>query len=222
MSVVLSFNSLAKVSALPRATVSEIMLRPLILGACVSADANTPSPGKRMALHHTQHDKINKIAFEGRLGREIIRCISQQDLEDRTVVIAIDLLFWDSTLPCVTETLYELYCLVEKCRRRHIRLVLGEVPELLWGRQPQRCRLNQELARIRTEFSGCYVIPLDQMYLQILRDGFLVIHGQKYSIHDLIPDGLHLSPIASAFLADNIFHQLHQNSQFDDSTFKYP
>lgn len=80
-------------------------------------------------------------------------------------------------------------------------LVLGEIPELLPGRQVSRIRLNQEMRH----YEQCYLMPFDQLHCQVLKDGFLEIKGRKFSIKELVPDGLHLSQHTAEYLADIMF-----------------
>lgn len=85
--------------AISQPTSPEIVLeKPLITGASVSADWSTSSPGKTLALRYTEKSKIKTIAFGGRPGRDVIREIKPRDVEGRSIIMAVDFLFWDSTL----------------------------------------------------------------------------------------------------------------------------
>src|SRR5688572_12287197 len=76
----------------------KLLEKPLITGASVSADWSTSSPGKTLALRYTEKANIRTIAFGGRPGREVIKDIRPQDVKDRSIIMAVDFLFWDSTL----------------------------------------------------------------------------------------------------------------------------
>ena len=181
---------------------SELLEKPLITGASVSADWGTASPGKTLALRYTENSKIRTIAFGGHPGRDVIKRIQPQDFKDRSIIIAIDFFFWDSTLPDIRESLKALDSIISYSSDLGLPIILGEIPELLPGRQAQRMRLNQEINKKCTSYKKCFLMPFDQLHRQVLKDGYLEIKGQKYSLRELVPDGLHLSIPTTEYLAD--------------------
>jgi hypothetical protein len=184
--------------------VAQVFKTPLILGASVSADYGTLSPGRRASLRYTEPSRIQVMAQGGTPGVEMVGRVRAHDLQDRSVVIALDLFFWDATLADPSRSLAAVQRLTQWTAARGIPLLLGDIPELLPGRQPQRVRLNQAIRAQCTRTLQCRCVPLDALHQQVLRDGFLAIHGQRYTLRELVPDGLHLSPPASEFLAETL------------------
>jgi hypothetical protein len=182
----------------------QVFRSPLILGASVSADYGTISPGRRASLRYTEPTRILAIAQGGAPGMEIVGRVRENDLQDRSVVIALDLFFWDSTLLDPDPSIAAVQRLTQWTAARGLPLLLGDIPLLLPGRQPQRERLNRAMRAQCTRTIRCILVPLDSLHQQVIRDGFLAIHGRRYTLHELVPDGLHLSPPASEFLADTL------------------
>jgi hypothetical protein len=136
------------------------------------------------------------------MGAEVLKRVNEAALEGRTIVIAVDLFFWDSALPRPSASITALDHLLREVRERGIPLVLGEIPELLPGHQPGRNILNTAIRRAAAEYPACAVMPFERLFQQVMRDGYLEIRGKRYGLFDLVPDGLHLASFAGDFLAD--------------------
>lgn len=182
----------------------EIFERPLILGASVSADYRTDSPGKRLALRYTSADKIRTIAMNGQEGRDTLKQVNLRALKDRTIVVGIDLFFWDSTKANPQESTKALQHLLSQVKEKNIPIVLGDIPTLMPQYQPSLAKLNQELQEACRSYEKCHLLPLNQILQKTITDGYLVHQGHKYHLEELIPDGLHLVKPASEYLADQI------------------
>jgi hypothetical protein len=180
----------------------KILARPLVTGASVSADWSSFSPGKKAALRYTTSDQVRTVAFGGTPGREVWKHVKPADLEGRSSILAVDLFFWDSTLPDVEPSLKTLDDVVATARRLEIPLVLGEIPDLLPGRQRHRHRLNTAIENARKSYTKCRVMPFDRIHREVLRTGTIEYRGRRYALRELVPDGLHLSEIAGDYLAD--------------------
>ncbi len=191
----------------------KMMHKPLIVGASVSADWATKSPGKLLALRFTDESHIQTIAFGGKSGRDILKNVSEETLQDRTIVIGLDLFFWDATLRTSAESLGELDRLMHAVEKRQIPIILGEVPLLLPGMQPQAAAINQALHAACLHYEQCTVVPFTSMLFKILRDGSLTYKGSSYGLRELIPDGLHIGPIASRYIADSIYEKLQSGAR---------
>jgi hypothetical protein len=194
-----------------RFDLDRILRRPLIVGASVSADWSSLSPGKRAALRHTRPELIRTIATGGATSREVWQKVDRTDLVDRSVIIAVDLFFWDSTFTIgnLKPSLTVMKAVANTARDLGIPLVLGEIPALIPERQPSRDRLNDEIAKIESHDRLCRVMPFDRIHREILSSGSLSWRGKTWSITDLVPDGLHLSEVASEYLAEEfeaLFH----------------
>jgi hypothetical protein len=95
-------------AALAKYEPKKLLAAPLITGASVSADWNSLSPGKRLALKYTDSDKIRTRAVGGRAGVETIKALKDADFTGRSIVFALDFLFWDSTLESISGSLLAL------------------------------------------------------------------------------------------------------------------
>jgi hypothetical protein len=200
--VMVMISSLAS-QALP-VSLKTILQRPLIAGASVSADAQSASPGKKLALRFTSASMIRTAAAGGRTGAESIKTLHESDLQDRSIILALDFFFWDSALPSADQSIAALDKLVEMSTQSKIPLVIGNIPELIPGNQPSRGRLNEAIAQKCTQQKNCFVMSLSELHEQVRRDGYLKIQGKNVKLSEIIPDGLHLSHQGSDELANRL------------------
>jgi hypothetical protein len=189
----------------------QILHKPLIIGASVSADHLSASPGKRLALQYTNKQNIRTIAHGGYPGKDIIKMIHESDLKDRTVVIGMDLFFWDSTLDSPHQSLNALHHLVELINKHKLPLILGDIPELLPGWQKSRKLLQDEIHRICHVNDLCILMPLEHLYKDVLKDGFISYQGRQYNLWDLVPDGLHIGDVAGNYLSEAMLNVLNSS-----------
>lgn len=204
--MLMAFGSAHAMAA--QTSVKEILQKPLIIGASVSAGYGTPSPGKRLALRYTTDANVRTIAQNGKPGKEVLRSISAKSLEDRTAIIGLDLFFWDSTHASAKVSIEALRSLVALAKKQNLPLVLGEIPGLLPSHQPSREALNLEMAQACRTYDRCVLLPLDEILHKVIADGSLEYKGKHYGLMDLLPDGLHLGPVAADYLADRILEAL--------------
>lgn len=190
------------------ADLTQLFKKPLILGASVSADYFTESPGKRLALRYTSKEQIKVTALRGKAAKEILKPVTESSLKGKSVVIGLDLFFWDSFLPGVHDSLAALERLVAQTERQGTALILGEVPELMPQRQTQLNLINKKMYELARRYSHLRILPLNSILRKIQRDGFIFHEGQKYGLEELLPDGLHISEIASDYLANQISETL--------------
>lgn len=181
-----------------------VLRAPLIVGASVSADYGTTSPGRRLALRHTEEKNIEVIARGGKSSLEVLPLVGKPELEGRTSVLALDLFFWDSVRRNPAKSVAQLKAFVQKMADAKIPLVLGDIPDLMGGKQPGRKKLNAEISRLCKAPHGCYLVPLDALLARIKKDGGLLIEERLVPITELLPDGLHLSPVAAEYIADGM------------------
>ncbi|MES2744360.1 MAG: SGNH/GDSL hydrolase family protein [Bdellovibrionota bacterium] len=191
-------------------SLERVMRRPLIVGASVSADWASKSPGKLLALRYTDENQIKTIAFGGKSGSFVLKKVGEEQLRDRTVVIGLDLFFWDATLRSADDSLKEMKKLIAAVKARDIPIILGEVPNLLPGMQPQAALINRELQKACDNYAKCTVVPFTDMLVKVLSEGALNYKGTRYNLRQLIPDGLHIGPIASQYIADTLYETLNK------------
>ncbi len=185
-------------------SLKKILQRPLIIGASVSADHFVESPGKVLAQRYTSPDLIKVLAQKGRSGKLSLKEVSEKTLQEKTVVIGIDLFFWDSFTSSSAESISQMEKLVSLTSKKNIPLVLGEIPVFYSPRQPTADTLNAKMKQLCQESNGCHILPLNKFLMKTASDGFLVYKKKKYSIQELMPDGLHIARPASEYLADEI------------------
>ena len=200
-SILLPSLSIAKKN-LTTKDLERVLQKPLIVGASISANYGTDSPSRRLALHYTDTGDVATHAFGGRPGKDTWTSLSQELLKDRTAILAMDLFFWDSTLRDSKESVKTLEDLMKKAKKQDLIVVLGEIPELLPGRQPQRQKLNQVLKDACSDYDKCYLMPFIELHAKVMRDRYLMIDGKRMTFTELVPDGLHLSDTASHYLAN--------------------
>jgi hypothetical protein len=186
------------------AALKDLFHKPLIVGASVSNDVGTESPGRRLALRYTEADKIQKVAVSGATGVTVEPGITELVLRDRTVVIGIDLFFWDSTRRSSEPSAEALNRLMERVSKLGIPIVLGNIPALLGPVQLTRNPLNRKITEACKAYSKCHLFDLEAIYAKLLREGGITIGEKFYAIRELVPDGLHLSPVAADYLAAKI------------------
>lgn len=192
------------------APLKDALHKPLIIGASVSADYGSPSPGKKLALEFTPSHQIRTIAFSGRPGLQVLQHLKAQDLHDRTIVIGVDLFFWDSLIPLPQASLAALERLVNLSQERDIPLVLGNIPSLLPALQPSRLALNRAMEAACASYKKCMILPFDSYLQQLMREGSLPFENRRYGFRELLPDGLHVGPIGSAYLGQKLGELLAQ------------
>lgn len=211
---VLSSAAIAN-SAVAAATLDEqqIFKKPLITGASISADWASLSPGKRLSLRYTDAKEIRTLAKSGNPSTEILKTVTRDAIKDRSVVIGFDLFFWDSALPSQTKSIEEMKRLIQTTKELNVPLVLGDIPELLPGRQQGRRELNQMIHRYCKVESNCFLVRLDDLHRQVMRDRALTVDGKRYSFKELVPDGLHIGDVAGNFLADYVLKAVKESSK---------
>lgn len=183
---------------------NKIMQRPLIVGASVSADHLSPSPGKVLALRYTEAKDIKVIARSGTMGKEVLKSVSETTMNDRSAIIGLDLFFWDSFAVSPQESLHAVDRIVSLASKKDIPIVLGEVPALVPFRQTSLGTINHKIIEACKKYAQCKILPLNMLLQKTLLNGYIEQGGKKHTIENLIPDGLHIARPASEYLADQI------------------
>ena len=202
--MIVNFITTAALAGTPQIKLDEAFKKPLIIGASVSADYQTQSPGKRLALRYTTEKEVHVMAQRGKPGKEVLQSLKLDSLKDRTAIVGLDLFFWDSFNGSPMESLKAMEKLFKMAKSLNIPLILGEVPELVPFYQKSVFAINDKMKELCQGYSSCKILPLNQILRKTLSDGFIIQGGKKYSIEALLPDGLHLATPASEYLADRI------------------
>ncbi len=183
----------------------ELLKKPLIVGASVSAGYGTLGPGDRLALRYTTKENIVNIATPGSAGRAQAENLTPDLVKDRSIILAMDFLFWDSVYPDTKPSVQALDRLIRLAGARKIPLIVGDIPSLLGPRQASRTALNKEIRERCVAKKNCFVLKLDDLHRKVMQDRYLEVKGKRLTFRDLLPDGLHLADAAGEFLADQIY-----------------
>lgn len=187
-------------SKLASAGIAENLKSPLIVGASVSADFMSDSPGKILASKYTSSGNIKKVAQWGAGSSDILGRIKDRHLKNTTAIIGLDFLFWDSVDSSVSEASKNIGSLIGLAKQKNIPVIFGDIPNLLSG-QAHRTGINAALRSQCATYSKCKIFSLSQLYAEVNRSKGLTIRGKFVRKDELLPDGLHLSQIASEEIA---------------------
>ena len=128
--------------------------------------------------------------------------LGDSSFSDRSIVIGIDLFFWDSFESSCDFSIDRMASLISVLGRRQIPLVLGTIP-FMYKYQYQPCRKSLMLAIQNqcTLAKGCMVFPVDDYYKAILGKDGLEHEGHIFHKEDLLVDDIHPSDKGSEVLA---------------------
>lgn len=206
--VTMGFGKTAFSAKAPETPPKTLFSRPLIVGASISAEYFAPSPGRLLAEKWVKKPDVNVIAKGGASAVRINQRLSRANFKDRTVVVAVDYLFWDSVAAKsqagVTSSIKALQNLIDLSTAKKIPLVIGDVPDLMAGVQPARAELNRELLSRCGVKDQCYILGLNVLYQEVKKRGYLALKDRQLSVAEVLPDGLHISREASGELANRI------------------
>jgi len=222
--LILGFGDAVGAGALSPGEHLKVLLgHPLVTGASVSAgydvdarrDPSLLSPGILAALSvGTPRASILWKAKDGARGTELVPKLPDSDYNSCSLVIGVDLFFWDSVPDSganVRATCARRTAIVSqffaRLRKAHIPIVIGNIPNLLGTFVSQSCADDLN-ARIVSEcqLSGptrCRILDLRRIH-ELAEKGQLVIGDRHVSLEDLLPDGLHLSELSANYIKDRI------------------
>lgn len=179
--------------------------KPLIMGASISSEyTKVQSPGKKASLNFTAADQITVFAQPGRRGVDILAAATDDIYAGKSVMIGFDLFFWDSTNKLPNASAGALWLLMHKLWVNHVTVILADVPAMHPENQPGAALMNQEIHAACAAQPACILLPLDAMFRGAAEKGYIEYKGQRYTLQDFLPDGLHLSEIGSQAMADMI------------------
>ncbi len=182
--------------------VSEIFRRPLIIGASMSANHNGVSnPAQKLAEKIVSTPDIKSKSRGGSRSTEIIAQLDDEAIKDRSIIVGLDLFFWDSTDATCTTAQTQMTTLVDLAKNSNIPLVIAKVPRLNSVlRQPCRNSINENIEQYCSADKRCYILNLEEIYQEISKAGGTEVLGVFRKAQELLPDGLHVSDIGSEML----------------------
>lgn len=189
-----------------RAGKAKVFQKPLILGASVSAGFGIggKGPGHRVSGRYTSASNIKSYAEDGQKGADLAEDFSEEVFAGRSVVIAVDFLFWDSASPFPGAGKKALDALISYTGEKGIPLVVGDIPNLE-GLQLSRWSLNSHIHRACKKERGCHIIKFDQLHQDATSEAGVLIKGKRYRFEDLVQDdGMHLNERGANHVADMI------------------
>jgi len=191
----------------PDARARALFARTLVVGASVSSDFRTASPGRRVARRLGTEGSLVEKARAGASGASIVPTLTDDDFATATVVIGVDLFYWDSRRDCAGG-LAAVDAFFKLAAVHRTPVVIGNVPALragpFGGGGACRDPLNARIAAACAAAPGCALLDLDKLWSQAAAAGGLKIDGRRYTSAELLPDGLHPSDVASESIAERI------------------
>jgi hypothetical protein len=181
----------------------------LIVGASISygydsvSGGTQPDPVTILATRYHQQSGIIKRTAPGKNSGEILNLIQPSDLPKASITIGLDLFFWDSVLQWgeCDAAVARVNTVYTEVHAKRIPWVLGRVPDLGF-RQNCMSALNQKIDQLCSQDSKCRLIDFPKIVDQIKRDGGIKLNGTFYTPKEIQPDGVHLSRVASEWVAD--------------------
>ena len=186
--------------------VHEIFARPLIIGASVSANLKTRGPADRV-LGQLGLDSIKpeRVAANGQTARELIDKLKERHFTNASVVLGIDMFFWDATLPSLKRSLEALERLSQLAQRGQAPVVLATIPSVTWWPlQYVRQELNLEIRALSAGNPQFLLLDIEVIIHAMQRAGGFRLNEAWYDLSQIAPDGLHVSSFASEYLAQRL------------------
>jgi hypothetical protein len=192
------------------AALARAFRRPLILGASVSADYRAPSPGRLLARRFSALS-VATVAWPGAHSSSILAALPDQTLDSATVVVAVDIFFWDAARAGAARAPELVKAFFDRLGPRRLPLIVGTVPPL---RLPygvagspatgeSRDAFNAEIRRLCGLTAGCAVVDLDRLYADAAA-GRPLADGRPHRPESLTADGLHPNLEGSELIAAEI------------------
>lgn len=187
-----------------RPPLDRLFAHTLVVGASISADLKTASPGRLLARKAGAESSLVSIARAGAPGSEVVAALTASHVKAATVVIGVDLFFWDSTRGCASG-LAAVDSFFEMTRAPCAPVVIGNIPALRTnGDRPCREQLNLRIAAACKAAPACFLLNLDRMFQDASSPAGLLSDGRRYTLDDILSDGLHLSAAGSRLVARRI------------------
>lgn len=202
MLAIFSAPMLSEAQALDSAKLRKIFRKPLVLGASVSAGLCATGPGTVAA--RGLGASVKNLAKSDATARSTYANLEPATLKQYSVIIAIDLLYWDSTIQdheksvprqqLLAQSLAVLNKLVAAAAEAKVPLVLGDIPNIAgefspvgfkWAKwlvgkmgQPLRSQLNSAISGCESA-GRCHVVPFTDLLAEASTRG-IAINGKTY------------------------------------------
>lgn len=192
-------------------SIASVFSAPLIIGASVSAGMRTTNPVERALRRQNLSPPILNVAKRGSRGRDLVHRIQAMDLRRFSVIVGIDLFFWDTVLPPSLPSMPEIERLCRMAESRKVPLLLGTVPDLqVPALQLGLRKVIEEISRAAEPRPFCRILDLHEINGSILKHGGFTLDNRHYGVSAVAPDGIHLSSAASEYLGVKILEALNE------------
>ena len=189
----------------PDARARALFQHPLIVGASVSSGFRAETPARKIARLFGTNDAVVSLAVPGASGAHQVEGLTDERLAAATVVVGVDLFFWDTRRDCAAGIagVDELF---KRVAPRKTPLIVATVPALhaplgLGPKDDCREQLNPKIAKSCKQDPACVLLDLNALYAKAAADGGVDLDGKHVAFRDLLSDGLHLSDAGSQLVA---------------------
>ena len=194
----------------PDARARALFQHPLIIGASVSSGFRAETPARKIARQFGTNDAVVSLAVPGAAGAHQVEDLTDERLAAATVVVGIDLFFWDTQRDCAAG-LAGVDELFKRVAPRKTPLIVATVPAMhaplgIGGGGDCRDQINPKIAKSCKEDPTCILLDLNALYAKAAADGGADYDGKHVAFHDMLSDGLHLSDAGSQLVAQAILN----------------
>ncbi len=176
-----------------------VLARPLILGASVSSQYAAIDPGTLLARKYGTADGITRHAKPKKPSSEILSGVSDLQLSTASVVVALDLFFWDSRSGDCGAAKQSVGLFAQRLSNTGARLAVGNIP-VTGGDcgEPLSKTIADMCANLR---SGCALVDLRTPSTQAAEKGGLDLRDSWITVDELSADQLHPSRVGAQVIA---------------------
>ena len=200
----------------PDARARALFQHPLIIGASVSSGFRAETPARKLARRFGTNDAVVSLAVPGASGARMVQDLTDERLAIATVVVGVDLFFWDAPRECAAG-LAAVDELFKRIKPRQTPLIVATVPALhapmgIGGGSDCRDQLNPKIAKSCKEDPTCVLLDLNALYAKAAADGGVDVDGKRVAFRDILSDGLHPSDAGSELVAHAILDAVNKSS----------
>jgi hypothetical protein len=199
----------------PDARARALFRHPLIIGASVSSGFRAETPARKIARQFGTNDAVVSLAVPGAAGAHQVEGLTDERLAAATVVVGIDLFFWDTQRDCAAG-LAGVDELFKRVSPRKTPLIVATVPAMrvplgIGGGGDCRDQINPKIAKSCNEDPECVLLDLNALYAKAAADGGADYDGKRVAFRDMLSDGLHLSDAGSQLVAQAILNAVRES-----------
>jgi hypothetical protein len=180
------------------------------------------------------------------LGTDQLSTLPENDaFKDATAIVGIDAFYWNAAYAkyrspdsdrstCDDDELNQIRYFLWMAASKHQTVVLGNVPHedankiaylqtrlgrfMMKDTPDPECadKINSLLKSDCLTTNSCYIVDMDARVQNLLAGNLEEYNGKKFSYYDIRPDGIHVSPVGSKLIANEILKLLADHPPFCD------